>query len=75
MTAKNSRNYNIYKAGGSKLGTVYTTCITEACKNLVATLECCVGGTWKYKLDNRECATVRNSKNYNVMGDFVITTA
>jgi len=61
--------YIIARAGSTRIGEVYATCITKACKDFMETLD----REAKYELYSREHASIRYTDNYHVMGDFVVS--
>jgi len=61
--------YIIARAGSTRIGEVYATCITNACKDFMETLD----REAKYELYSREHASIRYKDNYHVMGDFVVS--
>ncbi|WP_088187530.1 hypothetical protein [Desulfosporosinus sp. FKA] len=65
------KQYKVFKAGSTQIGTLYDTCITKAAKQFIDTL----GKPANYQLFSKEQASVRYNDNYNAMSDFVIYEA
>lgn len=65
------KKYNVYFAGGEKIKTISATCITKACKAVIAEL----GKEAKYELYNRSFANIRCKDNHSICSDFVVTEA
>lgn len=62
------KKYDIYYAGGEKIITIYSTCISKACKSFIETLS----RQAKYKIENKEYASIRYTDNYTISSDFVV---
>ncbi|KPV60703.1 hypothetical protein QJ48_03980 [Paenibacillus sp. A3] len=65
------KQYVIYIAGGERIGTIRETCITNATKQFVGTLD----RPAKYELYDRHNATVRYNNNIGLMNDFLVMEA
>lgn len=65
------KKYDVYISGGEKLTSIYSNCITKACKSFIQTLD----KQAKYTLQGREHASIRYTDNYSICSDFVIMQA
>ena len=62
------KKYDIFYAGVEKITSVYSTCISKACKSFIGALE----KTAKYKLDSKVMASITYSDNHTIFSDFVV---
>lgn len=62
------KKYDVYFAGGTKIKTIETTCISKACKAIIAELS----KNATYELYGRDYASIRYKDNYSVCSDFVV---
>lgn len=62
------KKYDIYIAGGEKNNSVYSSCISNACKSFIRTLE----KPARYTLQSKEYASIRFTDNYTISSDYVI---
>ena len=65
------KKYDIYIAGGEKINSVYSSCISNACKSFIRTLE----KPAKYTLQSKEYASIRYTNNYTISSDYVVMKA
>lgn len=63
--------YDIYMSGSERIGTIYATCISKACKSFIDTLE----KPAKYTLQSKEYASIRYTNNYTITSDYVVIQA
>lgn len=62
------KRYDVYIAGGRKIKSVCSSCITNACKTFIETLD----KPARYVLSGRQYASVRYNDNYSICSDFVV---
>lgn len=62
------KKYDIYYAGGEKITTIYSTCVSKACKSFIETLR----KPAKYTIDNKELAGIRYTDNFSICSNFVV---
>lgn len=65
---KYMKKYDVYFAGGTKIKTIEATCISKACKEIIAELS----KKATYELCGRSYASIRYKDNYSVGSDFVV---
>lgn len=62
------KKYDVYYAGGEKITTIYSTCISKACKSFIETLS----KPAKYTINSKELADIRYTDNFSICSDFVV---
>lgn len=65
------KRYDIYISGSERICTIYSTCISKACKSFIETLE----KPAKYTLQSKEYASIRYTNNYTISSDYVVMKA
>lgn len=65
------KKYDVYFAGGTKIKTIEATCISKACKAIIAELE----KEAKCELFGCSYASIRYKDNYSISSDFVVMKA
>lgn len=62
------KRYDIYISGGERIFTIYSTCISKACKSFIGTLK----KPAKYTLQSKEYASISYTDNYTISSNFVV---
>lgn len=62
------KKYDVYYSGGEKIKTIQATCITNACKEFIETLE----KPANYKLNSKDYASIIYADNFSICSDFVV---
>ena len=65
------KRYDVYISGGEKINSVYSSCISNACKSFIETLK----KPAKYTLQSKEYASIRHTDNYTIQSDYVVMKA
>ena len=67
------KGYNVYRAGGEKLGFIWASCISKAAQKWINSLERPAAGT--YKLESRQQASIRYGTSNSIISDFIVMEA
>lgn len=62
------KRYDIYISGSERICTIYSTCISKACKSFIGTLK----KPAKYTLQSKEYASISYIDNYTISSNFVV---
>ena len=65
------KRYDIYISGSERILTIYSTCISKACKSFIGTLK----KPAKYTLQSKQYASIRYTDNYTILSDYVVMEA
>ena len=65
------KRYDIYISGSERILTIYSTCISKACKSSINTLK----KPAKYTLQSKQYASIRYTDNYRILSDYVVMEA